>query len=121
MPGTQNPFPAIIFDRVIAGYSAGRPVYENVSFKLAGPSLIHLQGKNGSGKSTFVELVSGYLRPWSGTVTVNGVNADDPASRKLRRVCRSEAALFSQMTARDHVLFACIARDVDAAPELLRR
>ncbi|BAS15906.1 ATP-binding cassette sub-family A member 8-A [Arthrobacter sp. Hiyo8] len=120
MPATQNSLPEIVFDRVFAGYSAERPVYENVSFAFTGPALIHLQGKNGSGKSTFVELASGYLSPWAGTILVNGASADDPGSRSSRRVCRSEAALFAQMTARDHLVFACIARDLDPGPEILR-
>jgi ABC-type multidrug transport system ATPase subunit len=120
LSATQNSCPAIVFDRVFAGYSAERPVYENVSFAFAGPALIHLQGKNGSGKSTFVELASGYLSPWSGTVLVNGTSANDPGGRTRRRVCRSEAALFAQMTARDHLVFACIARDIDPGLEILR-
>lgn len=120
MPATQNSCPAIVFDRVFAGYAAEHPVYENVSFAFTGPALIHLQGKNGSGKSTFVELVSGYLSPWSGTVLVNATSANDPECRNRRRVCRSEAALFAQMTARDHIVFACIARDIDPGPEILR-
>jgi len=120
LPATQNSFPTIIFDRVIAGYTAERPVYENVSFTFTGPALIHLHGKNGSGKSTFVELASGYLSPWFGTVLVNGTSANDPEGRNRRRVCRSEAALFAQMTARDHLVFACIARDMDPGLEILR-
>ncbi|WP_253190812.1 ATP-binding cassette domain-containing protein [Arthrobacter sp. SRS-W-1-2016] len=91
-----------------------------MSFSFIGPALIHLKGKNGSGKSTFVELASGYLSPWAGTVLVNGASADDPGSRSRRRVCRSDASLFAQMTARDHIVFACIARDVDPGPEILR-
>lgn len=120
MPATQNSRPEIVFDRVSAGYSAEHVVYENVSFAFTGPALIHLQGKNGSGKSTFVELASGYLSPWAGTVLVNGASAGEPGSRAKRRVCRSEAALFAQMTARDHIVFACIARDIDPGPEILR-
>ena len=120
MPATQSSLPEIVFDRVFAGYSAKHPVYENLSFAFTGPALIHLQGKNGSGKSTFVELASGYLSPWAGTVLINGARADDPGSRSRRRVCRSEAALFAQMTARDHLVFACIARDLDPGPEILR-
>jgi ABC-type multidrug transport system ATPase subunit len=120
LPATQNSCPTIVFDRVFAGYSVEHPVYENVSFAFTGPALIHLQGKNGSGKSTFVELASGYLSPWSGTVLVNGTSANDPQGRNRRRVCRSEAALFAQMTARDHIVFACIARDIDPGPEILR-
>lgn len=120
MPEAQNPVPEIALSRVLAGYKAERPVFESVSFTLTGPALIHLKGRNGSGKSTFVELVSGYLAPWSGTVTVSGLSANDPNCRNRRRICRSDPALFAPMTVRDHLLFACIARDSDPTPELLR-
>lgn len=120
MPTTQNPVPAITLDKVFAGYTAEHPVFEDVSFTLKGPALIHLKGRNGSGKSTFVELTSGYLRPWSGKVLVSSLPAWDPNGRIHRRICRSEPALFAPMTAKDHLVFACIARDTDPQKELER-
>jgi ABC-2 type transport system ATP-binding protein len=120
MSTTQNPVPSITLDKVFAGYNPGNPVFENASFRLEGPGLIHLKGRNGSGKSTFVELTSGYLKPWSGKVTVSGWSAGDPRSRNNRRVCRSEPALFAPMTAKDHLIFACVARDADPQTQLQR-
>lgn len=120
MPETQHPVPTITLERVFAGYTEERPVFENVSFTLTGPALIHLKGRNGSGKSTLVELVSGYLKPWSGTVAVTGLGAADQHSRTRRRICRSDPALFAPMTAKDHLAFACIARNCDPGPELER-
>jgi ABC-type multidrug transport system ATPase subunit len=115
-----HPQPALSFDRVSAGYTTEKPVFTEVSFTLAGPELIHLTGRNGSGKSTFVELVSGHLRPWSGHVTVGGLPAGDPLARPGRRILRSEVALFGPMTVRDHVALACVARDIPPGPELAR-
>ncbi|XAS72356.1 ATP-binding cassette domain-containing protein [Micrococcaceae bacterium Sec5.1] len=120
MPEAQNPFPTIALDQVFAGYTPERPVFEDASFTLTGPALVHVKGSNGSGKSTLVELVSGYLRPWQGKVIVSGLSASDPNSRDKRRICRSEPSLFAPMTAKDHIRFACIARDSDPGPELDR-
>lgn len=120
MSKTQNPVPSITLDKVFAGYSPENPVFENASISLEGPALIHLKGRNGSGKSTFVELTSGYLKTWSGKVTVSNLPAGDPRSRIHRRVCRSEPALFAPMTAKDHLVFACVARDADPQTQLQR-
>lgn len=120
MHEAQDTLPTIALEHVFAGYTPERPVFEDVTFTLAGPALIHLKGRNGSGKSTLVELFSGYLKPWSGTVEVSGRGASDPTSRNRRRICRSDPALFAPMTARDHLLFACIARDSDPLQELNR-
>lgn len=120
MSATQNSHPSIVFEEVFAGYTEERPVFENVTFRIEGPALVHLKGGNGSGKSTFVELASGYLQPWAGNVLVSNLPAGSPRSRRLRRICRSTPALFAPMTAKDHLSFACIARDTDSRVELLR-
>jgi ABC-type multidrug transport system ATPase subunit len=55
-----------------------------------------------------VELASGYLRPWKGSVTVLGVDAWEPRARKNRRILRSTIALYPAMTVQDHLAFAAL-------------
>lgn len=71
-------------------------------------SLSHLAGANGRGKTTLLELASGYLRPWSGSVLVRGHDAHSEAARPLRRVCRTQPALYPSMTIREHLEFATL-------------
>ena len=80
-------------------------------------TLTHLGGGNGTGKTTLLEVSSGYLHPWSGTVLVNGHDARTPAARASRRVCRTQPALYPNMTADEHLEFAsrCIGRPVEEA------
>ncbi len=120
MPQPSRQIPALEFLDVTAGYREGSPVLHNTSLALTGPGLFHLAGRNGTGKSTFTELASGYLRPWQGQVMVAGVPADDPASRSTRRICRSDVALFGHMTVRDHLAFTCMARS-ESLDDLLPR
>ena len=42
----------------------------DLSLTITGPERIAVTGSNGSGKTTFLALVTGQLRPWSGTVHV---------------------------------------------------
>jgi len=65
---------------------ASSPVLNGVSLTVAPGTVSALLGRNGSGKSTLVRLLSGYLRPDSGTVTLDGrpVSAWSSAERVRR-------------------------------------
>jgi ABC-2 type transport system ATP-binding protein len=71
-----------------------------------------LIGHNGAGKSTFVEVVTGLVRPDAGTVSVGGVDAlhDRRGARALTGVAPQELALYVSATVRDNLrLFAALA------------
>ena len=50
-------------------------VFDNFSLQLTENNIYGLLGKNGTGKSTLLYLVSGLLRPSQGTVKVDGVES----------------------------------------------
>ena len=50
-------------------------VFDHFALQLQPGSVYGLLGKNGTGKSTLLYLISGLLRPDSGTVTVNGMES----------------------------------------------
>jgi ABC-2 type transport system ATP-binding protein len=68
--------PAIVVDRVTKRY-ATRTVVDGVSFTITPGELVAVLGPNGAGKTTTVEMIEGYRRPDSGTITVLG---RDPAT-----------------------------------------
>ncbi|MDR1442346.1 MAG: ATP-binding cassette domain-containing protein, partial [Bifidobacteriaceae bacterium] len=108
--------PIIRFDGVSAGWIEDCPVVQDLTLAFDSPGVTALTGRNGTGKSTVVELISGYLRPWTGAVEVNGFSAQSAAARAKRRVCRTAPALFSLMTVRDHLVLSARSAgcDVDA-------
>ncbi|OEC98601.1 MULTISPECIES: ABC-F family ATP-binding cassette domain-containing protein [unclassified Rhizobium] len=55
---------------VTAGYEPERPILRDFNFIITGPERVAVTGPNGSGKTTLLALVSGALKPWSGTVRV---------------------------------------------------
>lgn len=60
---------ALRVDAVSFAY-AGRPALEGVSFALAPGERVALLGRNGAGKSTLLRLVTGLIKPATGTVWV---------------------------------------------------
>ena len=66
---------------------APAPVLDGVSLEVAPGAISALLGRNGSGKSTLVRLLSGYLRPDSGTVTLDGRPVSSwSAAERVRRL-----------------------------------
>ena len=74
--------------------------------------IVGLIGHNGAGKSTFVEVVTGLVRPDAGTVRVGGVDVlrNRRAARALTGVAPQEISLYVSATVRDNLrLFAAVA------------
>lgn len=65
---------------------AREPLLNGISLEIAPGRISALLGRNGSGKSTLVRILSGYLKPDTGTVTLDGrpVSAWTPAERVRR-------------------------------------
>ncbi|TDG15509.1 ABC transporter ATP-binding protein [Seongchinamella unica] len=51
----------------------------NVSFNIHNNEVVGLLGPNGAGKTTIMRMLSGYLEPTTGSVTVNGENLEQNA------------------------------------------
>ncbi len=53
-------------------YPGGGDVLRGVSFSVRGSEMVAVMGRNGAGKSTLLKLVSGLLKPSSGTILLDG-------------------------------------------------
>src|SRR6201999_3985148 len=74
--------------------------------------IVGLVGRNGAGKTTFVEVVTGLTRPDEGRVTIGGVDAlrDRRGARALIGLAPQEQALYLPATVREHLrLFGALA------------
>ncbi len=80
----------------------------DISVRIEEGTIVGVIGGNGAGKTTFLNLVTGYLRPTSGTVRFDGADVTGVRPRRLTRrgVCRSFQIpqVFDSLTARENLL-----------------
>lgn len=82
----------IEFKDVTFEYESGKTVLEGVSFKARAGDVIALVGESGVGKSTLIDLISGYHFPTTGEVKIDG----HEIRRINLRALRSQIAVVPQ-------------------------
>ena len=60
----------------------GLAAVNNVSYTIQKGESFALLGPNGAGKTTIVRMLLDFIKPSSGSITINGCPASDPQSRK---------------------------------------
>ncbi|MBO5049436.1 MAG: cell division ATP-binding protein FtsE [Oscillospiraceae bacterium] len=102
----------IEFNNVVKSYSEGNQALRGVSMQIEDGEFAYLVGPSGSGKSTIIRLITGELRPTSGTVHVNGYSLERirkkelPFMRRTVGVVFQDFRLIQDMTVYDNVAFA---------------
>jgi iron complex transport system ATP-binding protein len=76
---------AVIELRGVSVIRAGRPIVDRVDWRVGPGERWAIVGPNGSGKTTLIQLVSTYLWPSRGAVTVLGEQIGAVDARELRR------------------------------------
>ncbi|MFI6562121.1 ABC transporter ATP-binding protein [Streptomyces sp. NPDC050534] len=87
-------------------------VLDGFGLTVAPGEIVGLIGHNGAGKTTFVEIVTGLVRPDAGRIRIGPHDAlrDGRAARGLLGVAPQELALYGSATARENLrLFAGLA------------
>lgn len=85
-------------------FRGGRMVFENLSFKLPPGGLLFLRGRNGTGKSTLLRLVAGFVPAREGSLSYDGEEWDrgDAAIAEAILYAGHDNALKPVMTLREN-------------------
>lgn len=85
----------------------GKQVVQDINLYLDNGESVGLLGPNGAGKSTTISMISTLIKPTSGRITLNGVNAvDKPGEiRKVSGVVPQELALYQELSAYENLKF----------------
>jgi len=94
---------------------AGIKAADNISLDINKGEFLAIIGPNGSGKTTFLNLCTGYIKPVSGEVFLEGESITGWAPRKIARQGIARAfqipQLFTDKTIKDNLLLAIAARE----------
>jgi len=89
---------------------------DNISLAVPAGSIFGIVGPNGAGKTTTLSMVTGLLRPDSGTVTVHGADVwSDPVNAKRNMgVLPDQLRLFDRLTGSQLLFYAGTLRGLDS-------
>ena len=121
----------LIETRALSRHFGGVQAVRNVDFTLAEGELRCLIGPNGAGKSTFFKLITGQVKPSSGTVKFRGIDITTLQAHQIARlgigIKTQVPSVFDGLSVRDNLWIAAarhkkgkaIARAVEAQVERL--
>ena len=88
----------------------GQRILNDISFEVEKGEIVGLIGPNGSGKTTLFNVLSGFLKPTSGSITLQGedITLLSPPKRAERGIGRvfQNFGIFREMTLEENVLVA---------------
>lgn len=102
----------IEFTDVVKSYDQGNKALNGVNMQIEDGEFCFLVGPSGSGKSTVIKLITGELKPTSGTVHVNGYSLERIRKREIPYLRRTVGVVFQDfrlienMTVYENVAFA---------------
>ncbi len=79
----------------------------DVSFSIPTGQIVGLLGPNGAGKTTTMRMITGFLEPTSGTVTIDGIDiCENPVEAKKKIGYMPESApLYGEMIVEDYLVY----------------
>ncbi len=81
---------------------------DNVSFDIGQGEIVGLLGHNGAGKTTIMKMITGFLEPTGGSITVDGldINRDREAIQRKIGYLPENCPVYPEMTVIDYLDYA---------------
>ena len=98
----------------VTKHSGGIPALRDVSLLVPKGQTVGLLGRNGAGKTTALNLMTGYFPPTEGKVRIGGKDmlADPRACKRMIGYLPEKPPLYDEMTVEDYLAFVCELREV---------
>lgn len=108
--------------QVTAGYGAFKALFD-IDMSVGAGETVGVIGPNGAGKTTLLRVISGLVRPWSGSITMDG---HDIAGKRAHEIVAAGIAhvpenrrLFPRLTAEENIKMGAFIKS--ARPHLRER
>lgn len=104
----------IEFQNIMKQYE-DKKVLDDISFSIEKGNVVGLLGRNGAGKSTIMNIVTGYIQPTSGNVIINGkiVSESNGAVRNHFGYLPEQPPLYDTMTVYEYLYFVGKLKGID--------
>jgi ABC-2 type transport system ATP-binding protein len=95
---------------------------DHINFNIQRGEILGLLGPNGAGKTTTLRMLTGFLRPTSGTIQVKEYNIDEHSLeiKKLLGYLPESAPLYHEMLVYDYLNYVADIRELDSNSKLPR-
>ncbi|MGI5117106.1 ABC transporter ATP-binding protein [Treponema sp. SP13] len=79
----------------------------DVSFSIPTGQIVGLLGPNGAGKTTTMRMITGFLKPSGGTISIDGTNIEDASVASKRKIgyMPEAAPLYGDMIVEDYLRY----------------
>ena len=101
----------LILDRVTKQYSSKIAV-DRISTSLK-PGVIGLLGANGAGKTTLMRMICGILKPSSGSISFDGLDASDEMYRDVLGYLPQDFGYYPNFTGMDFLMYMAALKGID--------
>lgn len=98
---------------VYFNYKNNKKLFEDISLKIKKNEVIGLIGDSGSGKSTFLNLVSGLIKPSSGKILYNNKNNQGCENNAYKVSYVTQDILLNNDTIRNNIAFGVVENKID--------
>lgn len=103
----------LVIDRLSKQYR-NKIAVDRVSMKLQ-KGVYGLLGANGAGKTTLMRMVCGILRPTGGTISFDGIDAEEEAYRAMLGYLPQDFGYYPEFTGRDFLLYMAALKGLSKA------
>ena len=89
---------------------------DNVSFSISPGEIVGLLGHNGAGKTTIMKMLTGFLEPTDGTITINGTDIVSQRQSVQREIgyLPENCPVYPEMTVIDYLDYAASLQGIPA-------
>ena len=92
-------------------YTSGKRILENVNLEIKEGEVLSIIGKNGAGKSSFIRLLAGLMKPTSGEILVDKINVQD--KKKAKEIRKKLGIVFQNPE--NQILFPRVYEEIEFA------
>jgi len=95
---------------------------DDVSFQIGQGEIVGLLGHNGAGKTTIMKMLTGFLEPTSGSITIDGLDGRQEREAIQRKIgyLPENCPVYPEMTIIDYLNYAAALHGVPEAERLAR-